>query len=70
MLSPLNSAVALGSEGIYFGFNDFWLENVEGKFDIELQPTMGTEYGKLIFVLSGEKPILSLMHIIHAHIIH
>jgi hypothetical protein len=47
------SAIKLGNEGIYFGFNDFWLDEVSGSFLAEMQPTMGTDSGRLVFALSG-----------------
>ena len=50
-----DSVHRLTSGGIYFAVDDFWLENINGKFDLELLPAMGSDVGQLVFVLSGQQ---------------
>ncbi len=33
-----NSAVTLGSRGLYYAYDEFWLENASGKYKIEIVP--------------------------------
>lgn len=44
---------SFGSDGLYIGYDNFWLQNIAGAFDLEVQPAMGTDTGKIILVLSG-----------------
>jgi hypothetical protein len=48
-----NSITTFGSDGVYFAYDDFWLESISGQYEIELSPSMGTDCGKIIFLLSG-----------------
>lgn len=43
-----------GSDGLYCALDSFWLQHISGSFEVELQPPMGTDTGKVILVLSGE----------------
>ena len=44
---------SFGSDGVFCGLDDFWLDEMSGHFDIELRPAMGSDTTKIILVLSG-----------------
>lgn len=45
----------MGSGGVYCALDDFWLETVTGKFDLELLPAMGSDVSQLVFVMNGQE---------------
>lgn len=47
------SKTSFGQDGLYMAFDDLWIENISGKFEIEISPSMGSGVGKIIFLLTG-----------------
>lgn len=43
------------ADGLYFAVDDFWLDSLSGKFDLELLPCMGSDVARVVFVLTGEQ---------------
>lgn len=53
MLFP-HSTFSAGSAGVYCAIDDFWLEKISGKFDVQLLPPEGDQkFPQLIVLLSG-----------------
>lgn len=65
MLYFPNSVHRLAAGGVYCALDDFWLENVTGKFTLELLPAMGSEVGQLVFLLTGKDEAPGVSAIFH-----
>lgn len=50
-----HSLISLGQGGVYMAFDDFWLENASGHFDIDLVPSRDTPEFKIILTGSKDK---------------
>jgi hypothetical protein len=50
---------SFGSDGLYFGYDHLWLQDVSGAFNLEVEPPMGTDTGKIILVLKGGRALPS-----------
>lgn len=55
-----NSINTLGKSGLYIAFDDLWLENISGNFELEVQPASALENEKseIVFVLKGHEDSL------------
>lgn len=47
-----NSPITLGSNGLFIGLDDIWLENLCGSFSLTLEP--GATTSKIVFILRGK----------------
>lgn len=47
------SRSTMGRGGLYIAFDDCRIEDVSGRFDLELIPVMGADVGRISFALSG-----------------
>lgn len=43
-----DSKLSFGQNGIYVAFDDFWLENISGQFDLEMAPSKINPYLRLV----------------------